>query len=150
MGVTHFEERCPHCRRLLYIDNVERGISFGNTISTCFHCNQTYLDNKVYEWVNLNYEQKKAVLVAGPEMTIVTEAETKNALQKYGFTKYLLIGIPAVKQLEKQLDMYKNFVFKPEMLLQKHIQDSIKRTSDPEYLQTLLKMGRNYYGDKFE
>ena len=150
MRTTRYEERCPHCRKLLYYDSIERGISMGNTINTCVYCNENYLDEKVFEWVNLNYEQKKAVLTQGTDMTIVTEEETRKALKNYGFSKYLLIGIPLVKKLEKQMENFENFVYKPEMLLQPDIQESIKRTSNQDYLALLLRMGRNYYGEDFK
>ena len=82
--------------------------------------------------------------------TSFDEEETRKALKNYGFSKYLLIGIPLVKKLEKQMENFENFVYKPEMLLQPDIQESIKRTSNQDYLALLLRMGRNYYGEDFK
>ena len=150
MRITYYSEHCPCCGKLVYYDTSERELTFGNTMAVCEHCGKEYLDGKVYEWVNLNNEQKKAILVFGHDIVLITEADIRKAYSLSKHTKFLLLTLPIVSKQEKQLKMLEDFRFKPEMLQNPYIQESIARTSNQEYLQTLLRMGRNYYGEGFE
>ena len=96
MRTTTFSEFCPHCGKLVWCDTDERQISFGNTVAICEHCGQSYLDGKVFEWVNLNNEQKKAVLVLGPDMTIMTEAELRKNYSISKYMKVLILTLPLI------------------------------------------------------
>ncbi len=145
MNVT-YTERCPNCGKLIYRDAVERSKSFGNSLQVCNYCQRQYFDSKVYEWVNLTNEEKKSVLVLGTNMTIVNESEMRSLYKKMKFTKYLLVGLPIVRKLEKQIEQFNNFKFEESMLLNTAIQESIARTANKEYLIYLINKGRNYYG----
>ncbi len=146
---TSYSERCPNCGKLLYYSTVERSKSFGNSIQKCPSCQHEYFDNKVFEWVNLTNEEKKSVLVFGTNMTVVRESEVISIYKKIKFTKYLLLGIPLVRKFKRQVEMLRDFRYNEEMLLDDKIQESIRRTSNKEYIAVLVKHGRNYYGTEY-
>lgn len=150
MSLPTYSSRCPNCHKLLYMDKVEEQMSFGNSMRKCPYCSMNYIDSSVYEWVNLSNEEKKSVLVFGWNMTIVRENEVRSLYKKLRYTQFLLITIPIVSKLKRQLAALECFEFKPQMLQDYHIQESIERTKDENYIKILLKAGRKYYGIEYE
>ena len=150
MSLPTYTSRCPNCHKLLYSSKIEEQASFGNSMQKCPYCKQYYIDTSVYEWVNLTKEEKKSVLVFGWNMTIVRESEVRSLYNKLKFTQILLITIPLVSKLKRQLMALECFEFNPRMLQDYHIQESIERTNDKNYLKILLKAGRNFYGTDYE
>ena len=146
-----YSSRCPHCNYLLYRSSTSEQLkSFGNSKSKCPRCHQFYIDSSKYEWVNLTQEEKKSVLVFGHNMTLVEESYVRSMYNKLKNTKFSLVTIPLVKRLKYNLDALERFVFDPKMLQDDHIQQSIERTRDEEYLKTLISLGRNYYGEGYD
>ena len=116
----------------------------------CPFCSCSYIDKYVYEWVNLTNEEKKSILVFGWNMTIVKESEVRSLYNALKFTQILLLTIPLVNRLKRQLIALETFQFYPSMLQDYHIQESVERTNNTDYLRTLLDAGRNFYGTGYE
>ena len=103
MSLPTYTIRCPNCNKLLYNSSAPKQKTFGNSKQKCPYCNRYYIDPSVHEWVNLTSEEKKSVLVFGWNMTIVREPEVKSLYNKLRFTQWLLITIPFVSKLKRQL-----------------------------------------------
>ena len=145
-----FTKRCPACNKLLDLSSFEERKTLGNSMAKCPFCGYNYIDTYVYEWVNLTNEEKKSVLVFGWNMTIVKESEVRSLYNALKFTQILLLTIPLVSRLKNQLIALEMFQFNPRMLQDYHIQESIERTNNADYLRNLLNAGRNFYGTGYE
>lgn len=149
MGIPTYTTRCPNCFKILQHAHTEQGSFFGNSMQKCPYCDQHYIDPSIYEWVNLTEEEKKSVLVFGWNRAIRRESEIRSLYNKWKYTQFSLLTIPIVSKLKQQLERLEQFVFHPRMLQDWRIQESIERTKDATYLNTLLRLGRNYYGSDY-
>ena len=149
MGIISYRENCPYCGKILYYELAERQKRLGNSLASCPSCGKSYIDCCTYEWINLTDEEKKSVLVFGWNMTIVEETHVRKMYKRLYFTKFLLFGIPIVNKLKLQLDRLESFVYDEKMLIDYHIQQSIERTNNEDYLRLLVQSGRKIYGTKY-
>lgn len=154
---TIYTERCPHCGKLYYYKSVERTRYFGVPELTCPNskCGKKFFDSKGNEWENLTNEEKKSVLMylyTGQKLEdgvqVYTEKELKAQIRANYFG--LIFTIPALMHNKKLLKQWQEFKFNPTMLEDATIQESIKRTSNPEYREFLLNMGKNFYGMDYD
>ena len=83
-------------------------------------------------------------------MTLIEESHVRSVYNKLKYTQFLLVTIPIVKKLKYNLNALERFNFDPKMLQDYHIQQSIERTRDEEYLKTLILSGRNNYGEGYD
>lgn len=155
---TNYLLKCPHCGAVIwYSRDQEPPKALGNTQQVCEKCHKQYLSNMYYEWENLTKEEKRYVLFSQNywDFGIVEGLEvfTEEKLRKIVKKNWSLLGglTGANRKNKELLDSFLEYKDVDMSIIEKSkvIQDSIKRTSDPEYRRVLLDIGREFYGTDY-
>ena len=124
--ISIYQKKCPHCGKV-YSESqgVPEPKCFDQTIKKFRKCKKTFVDVEAYEWENLKDVEKKNYLIT----------------KKYIYPeKSMLFGLKSY--MKKAL----SFKYNPSMLKERWIQESLARTSNPDYRKQLEDCGRRFYG----